>query len=139
MTGTTGMGGRSVQFGRSWRFDYDRGDFVTTPTGKIASCSGAEAWVECCKKSLQTERYTYLAYSRNYGQEYDELIPRNLTRSSAESEIVRMTTETLKLDPRTSQVGGFTFQWEGERCFFQCDISNIRGQKSKIEGSVVTR
>ncbi|GAA3410349.1 DUF2634 domain-containing protein [Paenibacillus hodogayensis] len=138
--GTTGRmaDGGQVKFGRSWRFDYDKGDFVTTPTGAVAPSTDAEAWLEWCKKALHTERYTYLAYSRSYGQEFDELIPRNLTRPAAESEIVRMTTEALKLDPRTSRVGGFAFQWEGERCFFQCDVSNVRGQKSRIEGSVVT-
>lgn len=132
--------GAAVQakFGRSWRFDYDRGDFVTTPTGKVAESTDAEAWLEWCKKAIRTERYTYLAYSRGYGQEYDEIIPRNLTRQEVESELVRMTTEALKTDPRTDRVGPFSFEWDGERCLFQCELTNVRQQKSRIDGSVVT-
>ncbi|MEF3302389.1 DUF2634 domain-containing protein [Paenibacillus sp. GYB003] len=135
---TDGTAAGQVKFGRSWRFDYELGDFVTTPTGKIAECSDAEAWLEWCKKTIRTERYTYLAYSRKYGQEYDELIPRNLSRRAVESEIVRMTTEALKTDPRTDRVGPFSFEWDGERCFFQCEATNVRGQKSRMDGSVVT-
>lgn len=127
-----------VKFGRSWRFDYELGDFVTTPTGKIAVCTDTEAWLEWCKKTIRTERYTYLAYSRNYGQEYEELIPRNLSRRAIESEIVRMTTEALKTDPRTNRVGPFSFEWDGDRCFFQCELTNVREQKTRIDGSVVT-
>lgn len=137
-TEVDGTAGERVKFGRSWRFDYEKGDFVTTPTGKIAASTGAEAWLEWCKKTLHTERYTYLAYSRNYGQEFDELIPRNLMRRANESEIVRITRESLLTDPRTNRVDGFTFEWEGDRCYFQCEATNVRGQKSRIDGSVVT-
>jgi hypothetical protein len=133
-----GTSGGQVKFGRSWRFDYGKGDFTTTPTGKIAASADVEAWLEWCKKTLHTERYTYLAYSRSYGQEFEELIPRNLSRRANESEIVRMTTEALKVDPRTYGVGAFSFEWEGERCYFQCEVTNVRGQKSRIDGSVVT-
>lgn len=130
--------GSAVKFGRSWRFDYDRGDFVTTPTGKIAGCLGTEAWLEWCKKTIRTERYTYLVYSRKYGQEYEEMIGRFASRASYESEIARMTAEALKTDPRTASVSGFSFSWEQDRCFFQCDIANARGQTFRIDGSVVT-
>lgn len=136
--GSGGTAGGQVKFGRSWRFDYEKGDFVTTPTGKIAACTGVEAWLEWCNKTLRTERYTYVAYSRSYGQQFEELIPRNLSRRANESEIVRLTREALKTDPRTDKVAAFAFQWEGEQCYFQCEVTNVRGQKSTIEGSVVT-
>lgn len=128
----------AIRFGRSWRFDYELGDFVLTPTGKIAGCTDTDAWIEWCKKALRTERYTYLAYSRNYGQEFDDLIARGLPRASNESEIARIATETLKTDPRTGSVGGFSFTWEGDRCSFQCEVTSVRGQKTTIDGSVVT-
>jgi hypothetical protein len=136
--GSGGMSGGKVKFGRSWRFDYEKGDFVLTPTGKIPTCTGVDAWLEWCKKTLRTERYTYVAYSRNHGQQFEELIPRHLSRRANESEIVRMTREALKTDPRTNQVAAFSFAWEGERCTFQCEVTNVRGQTFTIDGSVVT-
>lgn len=128
---------RQVQFGRSWRFDYEKGDFVTSPTGKVMGCSGTDAWLEWCKKAILTKRYRHLVYSRNHGQELDDLISRHLTREANELEIKRMVTETLMVDPRTSGVGNFTFRWEGEKCFFTCEITNVRGEKETITESVV--
>ena len=124
----------SIQFGRSWMFDFDAGDFVLTPTGKVAEVEGTDAWLEWCRKAIRTERYKYLVYSRNYGQEFEDLIARHLPRAANESEIIRIATETLMVDPRTASVGNFTFRWEGDQCFFTCTVTNVRGQTGTVEG-----
>ncbi|MCC3374741.1 DUF2634 domain-containing protein [Cohnella sp. REN36] len=126
-------------FGRSWRFDFERGEFVLTPTGKVASSEGREAWLEWCKKALMTERYRYLAYSRDYGQEYEDYIGLGLSRAATESEIQRISTETLMADPRTAKVGGFTFRWDGDRCSFACEVTSVRDENGTLQGSVVNR
>ncbi|WP_276355423.1 DUF2634 domain-containing protein [Cohnella caldifontis] len=127
----------SVAFGRSWLFDFDAGEFVLTPTGKIAVAEETDAWLEWCRKALQTERYRYLIYSRDYGQEYEGLIGGGLSRPAVESEIRRITVETLMTDPRTASVDGFVFAWDGERCSFTCTITNVRDESGTITGSVV--
>lgn len=127
-----------VVFGRSPKFDYLAGDFVRTPTGKIAVAEGTDAWLEWCAKALLTERYQYMAYSRNYGQEFGSLIGLGLSREAVESEIVRMATETLMADPRTASVGNFTFDWEKEQCSFACEVKNVREETGTVQGSVVT-
>ncbi|HOV80184.1 MAG TPA: DUF2634 domain-containing protein, partial [Bacillota bacterium] len=126
-----------VKFGRSWRFDFDAGEFVMTPTGRVAEIRDTDAWLEWCKKALQTARYRYLVYSRNYGQEFDDLIGRHLTRAGNESEIKRIVTECLMVDPRTAAVENFTFRWEGDQCYFTCEVSNVRGETGTVSGSVV--
>ncbi|NQX66812.1 DUF2634 domain-containing protein [Paenibacillus alba] len=128
---------RSVKFGRSPKFDHSLGEFVTTQTGRIAECTATEAWLEWCQKALRTERYAHLVYSRTYGQEFEDLIARHLTRQANEMEIARITTETLKVDPRTADVRHFTFQWKNSECSFQCEITNVRGERKNIKGSVV--
>lgn|GEM_PF-451703 len=129
--------GGTVSFGRSWRFDYGMGEFVRTPTGKIAVVTDTDAWVEWCCKALQTERYHYMAYSRDYGQEFDGLIGSGLSRSAVESEIRRLTRETLMSDPRTAGVDDFSFRWEADRCYYTCTITNVRDETESITGSVV--
>ena len=124
----------SVQFGRSWRYDFEKGDFVLTPTGKVATSTDTDAWLEWCQKAIRTERYKYLVYSRNYGQEFEDLIARHLPRAANESEIIRIVTETLMVDPRTASVGNFTFRWEGDQCYFTCTVTNVRGQTGTVEG-----
>ncbi|MGO4268521.1 DUF2634 domain-containing protein [Paenibacillus sp. TAF58] len=127
----------SVKFGRSPKFDHALGEFVMTQTGKIAECTDTEAWLEWCQKALRTERYRHLVYSRSYGEEFEELIARHLSRQANEMEIQRITTETLKVDPRTADVRSFIFTWDNGSCSFQCVIANVRGEQKMIKESVV--
>jgi len=127
-----------IVFGRSWRFDFGTGEFVTTPTGKVAESEGKEAWVEWCQKALMTERYRHLVYSRNYGQEFEDLIRSGLPRSAIEMEIERIATETLMTDPRTAGVDGFAYEWAGESCFFSCVVTNVHEETAEIEGRAVS-
>lgn len=124
-------------FGRSWAFDFEAGEFALTPTGKVAETRDTDAWVQWCRKALQTERYRHVVYSRDYGQEFADLIGLGLTRSAMESEIARIATETLSVDPRTAAVGPFVFEWEGDVCRFECRIANRRDEETTIQGSVV--
>ncbi|WP_435924664.1 DUF2634 domain-containing protein [Paenibacillus sp. DYY-L-2] len=125
-----------VRFGRSWRFDFDAGEFVMTPTRKIAGAEGTEAWVMWCQKAIRTPRYRHLVYSRDYGQEFEELIGKGDSRAVQESEIQRIARETLMVDPRTAGVEGFVFEWQGEQCSFSCRVTNIRDEEMTLEGSV---
>ena len=50
----SGADSEEVRFGRSWRFDYDAGDFVLTPSGKVAAADAHEAWVQWCIKAVKT-------------------------------------------------------------------------------------
>jgi hypothetical protein len=128
----------TVTFGKSWRFDFEAGEFVLTPTGKVVETKDAEAWKEWCKKALATARYRHLVYSRNYGQEFEDLLTRNLNRAANESEIKRIATETLMADPRTAAVRNFTFTWEEDRCLFSCEVTNVLEETASINGVVIT-
>jgi len=129
---------QQVRFGRSWQFDFGAGDFVTTPTGGIKALDPIESWVEWCKKAILTQRYRYMAYTSGFGQEYEDLIGTKLTYEAIQSEIIRMTQETLLVDPRTKAVRGFTFDKSGDQVFFECEVVNIRDEAKTIGGSVVT-
>ena len=128
--------GEEVAFGRSWRFDFNAGDFVLTPTRKVAVTDETAAWVMWCQKAIRTPRYRHLIYSREHGEEFDDLIGRGYSRAIQESEIQRMVTETLTVDPRTASVGEFTFEWQDDHCYFTCRISNVREEQVMLEGSV---
>ncbi|MYL45062.1 DUF2634 domain-containing protein [Virgibacillus halodenitrificans] len=125
------------EFGRSWKFDFDKGEFVTSPVGKVEEADPLEAWVEWCKKAVNTARYRYLAYSEDHGQEFDELIALNLTREANESEIQRMVTECLMVNPRTDRVENFQFNWEKDKVYFSFDIYNTLEENIHLEDSVV--
>ncbi len=125
-----------VAFGRSWRFDFEAGEFVMTPTRKIARADDTAAWVVWCEKAIRTPRYRHLIYSRSYGQEFEELIGRGYSRAVQESEIERIATETLMVDSRTLSVGDFSFSWQDDGCRFSCRVKNVREEEMIAEGSV---
>ncbi|MMZ66822.1 hypothetical protein D1872_293530 [compost metagenome] len=89
-----------------------------------------------CEKAVRTPRYRHLIYSRDYGQEYDDLIGRGYSRAVLESEIERMTTEALMVDPRTAGVDSFTFEWSSYACQFTCNVKNVRDETITLEGGV---
>lgn len=123
-------------FGRSWMFDFESGEFLMTPTRKIVLADETAAWIMWCEKAVRTARYHHVIYSRNYGQEYDGLIGRGMSRGALESEIQRMTTEALMADPRTERVDQFSFSWSGDACLFSCRVMNSREETAVLEGSV---
>ncbi|SFH21051.1 Protein of unknown function [Desulfotomaculum arcticum] len=127
-----------VKFPRSWRFDFEKGDFVQTTTGKVATADDIQAYVEWCYKALLTSRYRHLIYSRSYGQEFEDLIRRNLTRAGNESEIKRIATETLMVDPRTADIINFKFVWESGTVYVTFDAITVRGDKVEITTQVVS-
>ncbi|WP_068616451.1 DUF2634 domain-containing protein [Paenibacillus tuaregi] len=127
----------NVMFGRSWRFDYEAGEFIMTPTGKLAVADEQEAWIQWCMKVIRTPRYRYLVYSRDYGHELEDLIGSGVSRAVYESEIQRMIAEALMTDSRTERVDGFAFTWSGGTCSFTCKVSSVRDEQVTLQGSVV--
>ena len=74
-------------------------DFVER---KIALVNGSPQWVEGLEaikiwiyKPLRTQRGYYMAYTFNYGQDYEDLIGSGLSVAALKSEVKRMTEEAL--------------------------------------------
>lgn len=125
-------------FGKSWRFDFEKGDFVTTSTGVMQEADDLQAYTEWCNKTLRTQRYRYLIYTRRHGQEFEDLIRKNLTRSGYESEIKRMITEALQVDTRTKEVVNFSFKWQENEAYVNFEVISMRGEIVQIKTKVVT-
>lgn len=121
---------------RTWKYDYNEGEFKTTPSGKVVEVEGVEAWAEWCKKALLTERYYYLVYDHNFGQEFEALIGTAIPRELVEMEIKRIVEETLSQHPYTSRVGNFTFEWKDDECYFTCEVESINGESIQVGGTV---
>ncbi|NPV90103.1 MAG: DUF2634 domain-containing protein [Firmicutes bacterium] len=127
-----------VKFGKGWRFDFGKGDFVWTPIKRMAEAEGIDAFAEWCQKTLLTQRYRYLIYSRSYGSEFEDLIGQGMSREAQENEIKRMTSEALLTDPRTGRVDNFSFNWEEDAVSFSFDVTSARGESTRLTTKVVT-
>lgn len=126
-----------VFWGRSWKFDFKTGEFVTTLTGKVVEADELEAYIQWCYGALNTPRYRHVIYSRSHGQEFDDIIGRDLTREALESEIQRIVTETLMVNPRTGSVNNFRFRWETDALYYTCDVTTVRNETFQVSESVV--
>jgi phage baseplate assembly protein W len=122
--------------GGSWMFDFSKGDFVRDPTNKVVATDTLAAWVQWCQKALMTQRYRHLAYSSDYGSEFEDLIGQAYTHAAIESEIKRMTTEALMVHPYTQTVDNFTFEWDTDCVKFTCDLMSIMGETAHLTYSL---
>lgn len=121
---------------RTYLYDFNKQEFVRTTTGKFATVEDDMAWLEWCKKAILTERWRYIIYTSDYGQELEDLIGMSLPKSVIESEIQRIITECLKVNSLTESVENFTFKWEGDSVYFTCEVTNINGFTAKLEGEI---
>lgn len=93
-------------------FDFQKGDFMRTGVNRLVTSTGSDAWKQWCIKCLSTHRYAHLAYSTDYGIEY-ETVFNCTTRAEAETELNRQITEALEADPyqRLDHIESMTFEW----------------------------
>ncbi|MBO8169358.1 MAG: DUF2634 domain-containing protein [Thermoanaerobacteraceae bacterium] len=101
------------KYGRSWLFDFEKGDFVVDGTGRVVEADGHTAWVQWCVKTVLTERFAHVIYSIDYGTEIKQAL-KQPSRKAVEAELERVITEALLVDPRTERVTDFAFEWDGD-------------------------
>jgi len=121
---------------KEYAFDFEKGEFVQTPTKKNRFNDELEAYRTWSLKALLTPRYKHLGYSRGYGQEFEDLIRRSLTRAANESEIKRIITETLMVDTRTREVIEFQFNWEDDAVFCEFVAVTTRGDRIPLSATI---
>lgn len=84
---------------REYAWDFTNNYFLMKD-GKFIVLEGLEAIKVWTYKALGTQRYRYLAYSWNYGQELEDLIgEESLSKQALESEVKRYVGEALLIHP----------------------------------------
>jgi hypothetical protein len=128
----------TLTFPKTWAFDANTGDFTVAPNGKMVEVSDVDAWYEWCKNALDVERYKHLVHSRSFGHELFDLMRLNLNRKAFESEVKRIVSETLKVDPRTDRVEDFTFKWGTDTLDYTFTAYNSRQEQVTISQTIAT-
>lgn len=82
------------------------------------------------KKALnkETSRYSYRAYSPDYGNEITKLFGRNLKDSLLKSELKRYIEEALLVNPYIKKIENFEFQKNGSRVDVLFSVTTIYGE-----------
>lgn len=102
-------------------FDFESGDFVFLPDGKIKMAIGREAFEQWCLKVCMTERGTRLAYSTDIGTEFEAAM-KMPSVEAVKSSVVRTITESIMCHPCAEWVKNFIFRAEGDSLWVTFDV-----------------
>lgn len=116
----------------SWKFDFEKGDFLLDGAGRPVIADGHTAWIQWCIKAVLTQRYAYLAYDPEYCCDWEGLKDQP-TRAAKESWIEREITEALMVDPRTEKVQDFAFEWVGDEVRVSFTVFPVVGSPERLE------
>lgn len=96
-------------------FDFEKGDFSLDGANRVRKATGKEAFAQWCIKAINTERDTCLAYSEDYGAEFEEIA--GDTPLSSKSDIEETITDTLMANPATEYVKDIDVVLEGDYAY----------------------
>lgn len=112
-------------------FDDEIGDFRTNGAGQIITASGHEAWKQWCINAVQTERFSCLGFSDNFGIEIENVLSQS-DKDVCETLVRSSITEALTADSRTKDVSEFVFTWDTDSVEVICVATSIAGDKANI-------
>ena len=92
---------------------------MTGPTEWLPP-TGKTAYIQWCRKMVETERFSCLAYGTDIGVEMNDALGR-AEHSAVESAVERTITEALMINPKTEYVREFEFP--GGMRFCSCPLS----------------
>lgn len=113
---------------REWAFDFDKKEF-RVKHGKYYLVEGNEAIKVWIYKALKTERYIFVTYTKNYGNEISTLIGTVEDEDILFSEISRYIEESLLVNPYIISVGDFTFSHiSGGKIVTKFSVKTVYGE-----------
>lgn len=119
---------------REWAYDMEHNRFLTR-NGQYYLVEKNDAIKIWIYKAAKTARYRYPAYSRKYGNEYEQLIGESSDREILENEIERLTKEMLLVNPYIEAVDDFLFRHEGARIIVFYTVTTVYGEL-EMEGEI---
>lgn len=88
------LGNREVPLAREWAWNFERDEF-DLKNGKMYIVEGNEAIKIWIYKILKTERFKYLIYDHDYGNDLYDYVGRTGTQAYIRSEIKRVVEEAI--------------------------------------------
>lgn len=119
---------------RTAKWDPETGDFVRDGSHKVVECDGREGFAIWCFKVAQTERYRCLAYPSSIGVEMETALDMD-DHGTTQSMVMRTITDALMVNPRTEDVYGFEFDWDGDEMHCSFKVKGI-GEDEEYELSI---
>lgn len=99
---------------QEWAFDIDTGQFMTNENGRYYLVEGNEALKIWLYWAVTTQRYRWIANSRDYGVETDRMIGMFMSDAIKSSELKRTIREAIEICPYVKSVKSIELSAEEE-------------------------
>ena len=99
----------SLPLFKEYAWDFNNDCFIYDGDGKHILLEGNEALKVWCYKALKTERFMYLAYTHGFGIELYPFMAKVMGVLQRKSEMKRMITECLMVNPYIVSVDSIIF------------------------------
>ncbi|AOT70691.1 DUF2634 domain-containing protein [Geosporobacter ferrireducens] len=114
-------------FGKSFLFDFQQGDFVLRD-GRLIKTDGIEALKVWIMKVLKTERGKFKIYEdTDYGTGLEDLIGQTLPRDFVESELKREIRTALEKHPMIKSISNLNLSIDGEKVMIEFTVNLVQG------------
>lgn len=115
-------------------FDFDEGDFRLDGAYKMTVSTGKEAYMQWCRKVIETERDACLAYSTDIGAEKEAALAEG-DRAVVEAALEKTITEALMVNTHTEYVREFEFSWRAEELYLTFTVKGKEWEEATISVS----
>lgn len=112
---------------KEYAWDYKNNDFLLE-SGKFVIVEGLEAIKVWIWKALQTQRYRYLAYTWQYGNEIENVIGQGLSNSATQAEIKRYVEECLSINPYIQGITSFNLILDDSKVGLDLTVLTVYGE-----------
>lgn len=109
---------------KEYAWDFDNDDFIIED-GELVILEGDEALKVWIYKALKTQRYRYLAYSFNYGNEFESLINKGYDKDLVVSELKRLIEQCLLVNKYIKSVDSVDIELEDDKLIGTIYITTV--------------
>jgi hypothetical protein len=109
----------------AWDFKTDCPQLTDGKWETVTKNDAIKIWA---MKALRTQRYRFLAYSPNFGHEFENLIGKGLTKNTILSQFKRYINDALMLNPYIKSISNLAIDVESEKITIGCTLITPYGE-----------
>lgn len=121
-------GSKDLPVFKEFAWDFEKNNFLYDQNGRRLLLEKAEALQVWIYKALATERYRYEAYSWQYGIELRPFIGLVMGVGERISEMKRVITECLMVNPYIVSIDSIEFTQTGAAAHVEIQLSTVYGE-----------
>ncbi|KEQ25585.1 DUF2634 domain-containing protein [Paenibacillus tyrfis] len=112
---------------KEYAWNFETGEYLLHD-GKMMVIEGNEALKVWIYKALRTDRFKHLAYSWNFGHEFERVIGSTFSPSAIQSEMERYVKEALTVNPYIKDVFDIRTKIDGDTVNVECTVTTVYGE-----------